>query len=242
MKIIVLCAGVSSRTQLGYPKCLYKFKDGEMLIEKNINKLKKFGFTNKDFIFATGFKSKIVINKTQNLHKYIKNINFKKTNMVYSLNTVINNIKLDDILILYSDILFENKCLKKIIKDKRDVSTVIDIDWKKKWFKKKNYKNDLEELKIEGLKIKSLGKKVFSTRGIDGRFVGITKFSKNYIKFLKKKKIIKNLLLENKKIDFTNFLMSLINLKKNIYAIKGKFNWTEFDTQDDFKLYESKYK
>ena len=58
MKIIILCAGVSSRTQLGYPKCLYKFKDGEMLIEKNIYKLKKLGFKNKDFIFATGFKSK----------------------------------------------------------------------------------------------------------------------------------------------------------------------------------------
>ena len=137
MKIIILCAGVSSRTQLGYPKCLYKFKDGEMLIEKNINKLKKLGFKNKDFIFATGFKSKIVKNKTKNLFRYIKNTNFKKTNMVYSLNKVIKNIKLDDILILYSDILFEKKCLYKIIKDKRDVSTVIDIDWKKKWFKKK---------------------------------------------------------------------------------------------------------
>ena len=47
MKAIILCAGVSSRTQLGYPKCLYKFKDGEMLIEKNIYKLKKLGFKNK---------------------------------------------------------------------------------------------------------------------------------------------------------------------------------------------------
>ena len=137
MKIIILCAGMSSRTQLGYPKCLYKFKDGQMLIEKNINKLKKFGFKNKDFIFATGFKSKEIKKKTQNLYKYIKNSNFKKTNMVYSLNKVINNIILDDILILYSDILFEKKCLYRILQDKRDVSTVVDLDWKKKWKKKK---------------------------------------------------------------------------------------------------------
>ena len=34
MKIILLCAGKSSRANLGYPKCLYKFQDGEMLIEK----------------------------------------------------------------------------------------------------------------------------------------------------------------------------------------------------------------
>ena len=36
--------------------------------------------------------------------------------------------------------------------------------------------------------------------------------------------------------------MCLIKIKKNIYAIKGKFNWTEFDTQDDFKLYDKETK
>jgi len=242
MKIIILCAGISSRTKLGYPKCLYKFKDGEMLIEKNINKLKEFGFKNKDFIFATGFKSKEVKNKTKNLYTYVKNIKFKTTNMVYSLNRVIKDIKLVDILILYSDILFEKKCLYKIIRDKRNVSTVIDLDWKKKWFKKRNYLDDLEELKIEKSKIKFLGKKAFSIKGIDGRFIGITKFSKNYLKFLRKKKIIKKLLKENKKIDFTNFLMSLINLKQDINVIKGKFDWIEFDTQEDFNVYETDLK
>ena len=239
MKAIILCAGVSSRTKLGYPKCLYKFKDGEMLIEKNIRKLKKFGFKNKDFIFATGFKSKIVQKKTKNLFRYIKNVNFKTTNMVYTLNKVITNIKLDDILILYSDILFEQKCLNRIIKDKRDVVTLVDTNWKKKWFKKKNYKDDLEELKMDGLKIKSLGKKVLNFKGIDGRFIGITKFSKSYLKFLHQKKVIRKLLTENKKIDFTNFLMKLIRLNKNVYAIKGNFDWNEFDTKYDFELHDS---
>ena len=92
MKVIILCAGVSSRTKLGYPKCLYKFKDGEMLIEKNIHKLKKFGFKNKDFIFATGFRSNIVQKKTKNLFRYIKNVNFKTTNMVYTCFTVISAV------------------------------------------------------------------------------------------------------------------------------------------------------
>ena len=239
MKVIILCAGVSSRTKLGYPKCLYKFKDGEMLIEKNIIKLKKFGFKNKDFIFATGFRSNIVQKKTKNLFRYIKNVNFKTTNMVYTLNKVITNIKLDDVLILYSDILFEKKCLNRILKDKRDAVTLVDTNWKKKWFKKKNYKDDLEELRIDGSKIKSLGKKVLKVKGIDGRFIGITKFSKNFLKFLYQKKIIKKILAENKKIDFTNFLMKLIRLNKNVYAIKGNFDWNEFDTNYDFELHES---
>ncbi len=242
MKIIILCAGTSSRTKLGYPKCLYKFKDGEMLIEKNINKFKAFGFKNNDFIFATGFKSQLVKKKTKNLFKYFKNKKFKTTNMVYSLNTVLKKIKYDDIIILYSDILFEKKCLNQIIKDKREISTLVDIDWIPKWIKKKNYLEDLEEMKIQGSKIKFLGKKVFSIKGIDGRFIGITKFSKNYVKFLYKNRIIDKLLKINKKIDFTNFLMSLIENKQIINVIKGKFDWTEFDTYEDFKIYESKLK
>ena len=37
MKIILLCAGKSSRTNLGYPKCLYKFNFTLHKIEKIID-------------------------------------------------------------------------------------------------------------------------------------------------------------------------------------------------------------
>ena len=36
MKAIILCAGLSSRTQLGYPKCLYKFKVGGSLVDAKL--------------------------------------------------------------------------------------------------------------------------------------------------------------------------------------------------------------
>ena len=113
MKIILLCAGKSSRSNLGYPKCLYKFKDGEMLIEKNLKVLKEFGFSNKEIYFATGFKSKLVKNKTLNKYRYILNKKFQTTNMVYSLYQVLKKIKSDEIITIYSDILFEKKCIKK---------------------------------------------------------------------------------------------------------------------------------
>ena len=84
MRIILLCAGRSSRTNLGYPKCLYKFRDGEMLVEKNLKILKKLGFSNKEIYFATGFKSNLIKTKTFNKYNYIFNNKFKNTNMVYS--------------------------------------------------------------------------------------------------------------------------------------------------------------
>ena len=83
MKIVLLCAGRSTRTNLGYPKCLYKFTDGEILIGKNLKILREFGFTNKQIYFATGFKSQLLKKKTFNKFTYIFNKKFKTTNMVF---------------------------------------------------------------------------------------------------------------------------------------------------------------
>lgn len=237
MKIILLCAGKSSRTGLGYPKCLYKFKDSETLIEKNLKILNKFGFSNKEIYFATGFKSKLIKNKTFNKYKYIFNNKYMTTNMVYSFNQVLKKIKSDDIIVIYSDILFEKKCLSKLIKSKFSISTIIDTDWKRKWKKKSNFMNDLEELKIKDSKIYSLGKKTFNLKNIDGRFLGITKFSKKTIISLKKN-LISKILRKNKNIDFTNFLMELININFQISAISDKFNWHEFDNPKDFRVFK----
>ena len=97
--------------------------------------------------------------------------------------------------------------------------------------------NDLEELKVINSEIYSLGKKTFNLDDIDGRFLGITKFSKKSIKNLKKK-IIPNILKKNRKIDFTNFLMELVRRDLSVNAVCGKFSWHEFDTMKDFKNFE----
>ena len=70
-----------------------------------------------------------------------------------------------------------------------------------------------ETLKIKNNKIISLGKKTRNMKNIDGRFIGITKFSKKMIKLIKLKKVIINELKKNKKLDFTGLLMKLIQKK-----------------------------
>ena len=101
--------------------------------------------------------------------------------------------------------------------------------------------NDLEELKIKNSKIYSLGKKTYDLKDIDGRFLGITKFSKKIIKDLKKN-FISKILRKNKNIDFTNFLMELISKNFKIKAISGKFEWHEFDNPRDFKIFKKNKK
>ncbi len=242
MKAIILCAGKGKRTGLSYPKCLQKFSDGTTILEKKLKVLKKIGFKEKNIIFATGFKEDLIKKKTNNSYKYIKNKKFNSTNMIFSLNEVLKKIKSDDICVIYADILFQAKDLKKIILSKKKIITLVDTKWLKKWKLKKNFKDDLEELKLKKNKIVAIGKKTNKINNIDGRYVGITKFSKSVINIFKKKKIMENFLTNNLKLDFTTFLMKLINYNFDVYALKKAIDWYEFDTKQDFKNYEKKFK
>ena len=55
--------------------------------------------------------------------------------MIYSFESSLKKIKPDEVIVIYSDILFEKKCLSKLIKSKHSISTIIDTDWKRKWKK-----------------------------------------------------------------------------------------------------------
>ena len=239
MKAVILCAGSGKRTGLKYPKCLYKFKNQKSILEKNIRLLKKKKFKNSDIFIVTGFKSTLIKNTTKNKYNYVYNKNYKTTNMVYSLNLYLKkNSKSSDILIIYSDIIFDEKCLSLIIKSKEKISTLVDNNWLKKWKLKKNYQNDFEELLIENNEIVKLGKKTNNLKNISGRFVGITKLSQSVLKDFNNSKLLDKILLKNKKIDFTNFLMILIQMKYSVHSILKNLKWAEFDTLDDFKKFK----
>lgn len=242
MKAIILCAGKGKRTGLLYPKCLQKFSDGSSILEKKLEILKKIGFKKNNIIFATGFREDLIKKKTNNLFKYVKNKKFNTTNMIFSLNEVLKKIKSDDICVIYADILFQAKDLKKIILSKKKIITLVDTKWLQKWKLKRNFKEDLEELKLKRNKVVAIGKKTNKIDDIDGRYVGITKFSKSIVQDFKKKKILKKFLLNNIKLDFTTFLMKLINNNFNVYALKKELEWHEFDTKQDFKNYEKDFR
>ena len=242
MKAIILCAGKGKRTGLLYPKCLQKFSDGSSILEKKLEILKKIGFKKNNIIFATGFREDLIKKKTNNLFTYVKNKKFNTTNMIFSLNEVLKKIKSDDICVIYADILFQAKDLKKIILSKKKIITLVDTKWLRKWKLKSNFKEDLEELKLNRNRVVAIGKKTNKIDDIDGRYVGITKFSKSIIQDFKKKKILEKFLLNNIKLDFTTFLMKLINNNFNVYALKKELDWHEFDTKQDFKNYEKDFR
>lgn len=230
MKVIVLCAGIGSRLNSRKPKGFIEVKK-KTLLERCVNNFLLKGIKKKNIFFGTGYKQEMIKKKFGSNFNYCFNKKFKTTNMVYTLFNVLKKIKISDIIISYSDIIYNKSNIDKLIKDKNDISTLIDFNWKKMWRKKRKLFTDSESLKIRDNKIVELGRPTNQIEKIDGRYVGVIKISKKklpiiiklYAKFLKKNQ------KKFEKIDMTNFLNFLIRKKFEIYPIKLNGNWNEYD-------------
>ena len=237
MILIILAAGRGSRLRnktKNIPKCLVKV-NGKPIIDYMEKFRKKFLKT----IFVCGYKSKEIMKKFSSRKKntFILNKNFKKTNMVHSLFCVNDNlIKKNDIVVCYSDIIFDHELYSKLSKIKK-THVPININWFQNWKKRMTYeeiKKDAENLEISKNHIKSIGGKITNKKP-KYQFMGIIKIINN--DFIKLKKYFKT--LKNEKIDFTTFLNSAIQKKiiKLNYFKSEKF-WYEIDSIKDLKVAE----
>ena len=82
--------------------------------------------------------------------KYINNKFYKTRDMTHSFITALKKIN-DDLIVTYTDILFDKKILKIILKNKKkEILLPILKNWKDVWKRrKKNYFEDGEDLKID---------------------------------------------------------------------------------------------
>ena len=230
MKAIILCAGLGSRLNSKKPKGFIVINN-KTLLERCVKNLISVGFKKKDIFFSTGFKKNLVLKKFGKNFNYSFNQYYKVTNMVYTLFNTLKSINDSDVIITYSDIIYDKANIKRLLNQRSDISTLVDFKWKKIWIKKKKLLSDSESLKIKKNKIIELGKPTKDIKKIDGRYVGVIKMSKNIlpdIKDLYWKSLEKNS-SKFKKIDMTNFLNFLIKKRYDLNYVKLSGNWNEYD-------------
>jgi len=238
MKIIILCAGKGRRMFINYPKSLLKINTKNSILKNIYLNFIKQGIKKKDIIFATGYKPELIKKEIGSKVNFINNKKYASTNMVYTLINTIKKID-DDIIITYSDIVYDARNINKIINNKSQFITLVDKKWKALWKSKNKLESDSETLKIKDNFILELGKKTKDIRSAQARYVGLTKISKKNLRLIKAiyldkiKKNPKRFL----KIDMTNFFNFLIKsyFKLNYLQVVGK--WDEFDDESDYKNY-----
>ena len=234
MILVIVAAGRGKRLKKNIPKCLTKIKNISI-----IERLEPFIKMFKKTIIVTGYKDELIRKKLKKNKKvfFVKNKNFKKSNMVYSMFCAKKFIPRNcDIVLCYSDIIFDSKIYYNF--KKHNFSFIpIKTDWLKIWKKrmaKRKIKLDAENLIIEGKSIVTIGTKITSSYP-KYQFMGLMKIKhKDYIFMENVFKKIKNM-----KIDFTNFINILIN-KYSFYLRykKTSLKWFEVDTLKDLKFVE----
>ena len=235
MYLALLAAGRGSRLPEKYrnaPKCLVKINN-KSILSHNLDFYKKF----RKKIIITGFKSKELKNFIK-LNKFIsiKNKDYEKTNMVHSLFKI-NKIKEKDIVVCYSDIIFDPSIYLNLKKSKNRNTILLKKNWLNVWKGRMNQKEilkDAEQVVVKKNILMSIGDKL-ENKLPNYQYMGIMKFKTK--DFFKLKTFYKK--INDQKIDLTSFIN--LALKNNII----KFNvsttnkyWFELDNLKDIKYTE----
>ena len=241
MKLILLAAGKSSRifNKIKTNKCLIKIKR-KPLIKHIIDNVKNVGIEDIDIV--VGFKSN---NIKKNLNdfslNYVQNKKYNSTDMVFSSILALQKCKTDAI-ICYTDIFFDKKIFKSLLKYKSSNILVPHLkSWKKVWNnRQKEIFDDAENFITNKRKnlIVEIGNKINEAnyKNIKGQFMGIIFVPQTKIKgFISGYKNYKK-----DKVQFTEFLNFLISKKHKISTFSYNSFWYEFDDIKDLKSFKNK--
>jgi choline kinase len=153
----------------------------------------------------------------------------------------------DDIVISYSDILFDFGMLNGLMKNQSDYVVAVDDNWQEYWLQRYGKIDfDTESLELdENGYILSIGKENPKLEDIDSRYIGLLKFSvrglrkieeilsRDYIEYSNKPwkqsgKTIRNAYM-------TDLLQAISESGEMVIAHSFNNGWIEFDTNEDYE-------
>lgn len=243
MKAIILAAGQGTRLKKyteNLPKGMLSFMD-KTVIERQIELYRSCGI--QKIIIVRGFAADKI--QYEGI-KYYTNEKYADTNMVESLMSAKGEFD-DDVILSYSDILFEVRMLKAMMKSAADFAVAVDDGWKEYWQKRYGRVDfDTESMSIDkGDNIVELGLENPKLEDIDARYVGLLKISKGGLKHMEKIMEDAYLNFEDKpwqqsgktvrKAYMTDLLNAVIMSGKAVRAERFCHGWIEFDTNEDYE-------
>ena len=243
MKAIILAAGQGTRLKKytqNLPKGMLSFM-GKTIIERQIEMYRRCGID--DIIIVRGFEADKIQYRGIT---YYTNEDFENTNMVESLMAAQQEFD-DDIIVSYSDILFDEKMLRGMMNSSEDYAVAVDDNWKMYWQKRYGKIDfDTESLSIDQSGyITELGLESPKLEDIDARYVGLLKFSKAGLANIMA--IMEDAYLHYedmpwqqsgktvRKAYMTDLLQAVIKSGEIVKAERFVNGWIEFDTNEDYE-------
>lgn len=244
VEVVILAAGRGSR--LGQatedrPKCLVPLA-GRAMLDWQLDALAAAGLA--DITLATGYRAEA-------LARYglatAHNAEWATTNMVASLLMADRAMRSNaDLIVSYSDIVYEPRLVRSLLAAPGDVATVIDTEWLRLWrLRNDDPLDDAETLRLD-LKgrITEIGRKPAGLAEIEGQYIGLTKLTaagKRAVRKLIERARAGRVRLARPvtQIHVTDLLQGLIDHGSSVHAVATAGGWLEVDTESDLSTYES---
>lgn len=243
MKALILAAGQGTRLKKytqGLPKGMLNF-DGKTIIQRQLEIYRACGID--DISIVRGYAAEKINYEGV---KYYDNLDYANTNMVESLMAAKSEFN-DDLIVSYSDILFEPGMLKAMMNADGDFCVSVDDDWREYWQKRYGKIDfDTESLTIDDdNNITELGLENPQLDTISARYIGLLKFSRAGLEYIVKtmNEAYKN--YEGKawqqsgktvrKAYMTDLLNAIIESGRKVKAVRFSHGWIEFDTNEDYE-------
>lgn len=241
-KALIIAAGLGSRLKShteNLPKCMLDF-GGQTLLQRQLNAYKKNEIN--DIFLIKGYKKEKINYKGI---KYFENTDFKNNNILNSIfyaEKIING----NIIISYSDILFEPSVVERLQKSDHDISVVVDIDWRGYYVGRKDHPISEAENVIfnSNNEVEKIGKINTGNEEVHGEFIGMIKLTSRGTEIFKHhfnrlKKIYWNKPFQRAKMFqkayLTDFIQELVDIGIKVHCVIIESGWKEIDTVEDYQ-------
>lgn len=176
-KAIIVAAGQSTRLlplNSDRPDCLLDV-GGKTILQRELDILRSCGISR--IAVVRGYqKGKI----NYPYISYYENDDYSTTGVMKSLFCAEEEIN-DEFVLCYGNIIYEMGILEKLLRDRGDISLVIDTDWL-------SHQRPIEEtvlVVVEGDRITKMGRNIISPEEAHGEFFGLAKFSRRGVEILR---------------------------------------------------------
>lgn len=242
MKAIIIAAGKGSRLRHyteDLPKCMLKF-GGKTLLQRQIEALNANGIT--DISVIKGYKKEMI--NYPGLKYYI--------NDRYEHNNILNSLfyaeaEMDsDVIISYSDILYEKQVVSRLLESKHDISIVVDIEWEVYYKGRRSHPIQEAENVIfdSNNKVVEIGKILTRKNDVHAEFIGMMKLTKRGTDIFKRhfqrtkqlfwgKSFVRVDTFENAYL--TDMIQDMVDMGVDIHCVVIPRGWREIDTVEDYE-------
>tara|TARA_B110000003_G_scaffold181758_1_gene180864 strand:- start:214 stop:969 length:756 start_codon:yes stop_codon:yes gene_type:complete len=242
VKSIIIAAGLGSRLK-GYtealPKCMLMFGD-KTLLQRQLDVHRGCGIN--DISVVRGFKKEKI--NFDGL-KYFENTDYQNNNILNSLFYAEEAIH-GNVIINYSDILFDENVINRLLDSNADISIVVDIDWRGYYVGRKDHPIDEAEKVIFNAnnEVIKIGKVLTNKEDVYGEFIGMMKLSPRgseifKLHFNRAKKIFWDKPYQRaqtfQKAYITDLIQDMVDMGVLIHCVIIERGWKEIDTVEDYE-------